>query len=87
MFALAVAVAHAMALGLGYSHGMVSHNDIARTIHDQEYLYHDGLALAHEDGDDHRLQKRSPLILLPKVLLLKKLLKINKILPASVTIG
>lgn len=83
MFALAVAVAHAMALGLGYSHGLVSHNNIARTIHDQDYMYYDG----HEDGDDHRLQKRSPLILLPKVLLLKKLLKINKIFPASVTIG
>ena len=80
MFALAMATAHALELGNGYSHDIVSYNKNA--IYDQDY---DNDGYAFEDGDEeHRLQKRSPLILLPKVLLLKKLLKINKISPVPI---
>ena len=72
MSALTVAVAHAMELGHGYSHGMVSYNNHA--IYDQGFDNH---GLGHEDVyEDHRLQRRSPLIFLPKVLLLKKLKKL-----------
>ena len=60
---------------------LVPNSNIDPAIYDYD---DDGLALEYGDGEDHRLQKRSPLILLPKVLLLKKLLAINKISPVPI---